>query len=42
MFHSNVILKFWDECVKIIMFLINRTPSLMLNSKFPFEILYDK
>ena len=42
MFQSNVPLKFWGECVKTAVFLMNRTPSPILKAKSPFEILYAK
>jgi len=31
-----------NECIKIDVLLVNRTPNLILNSKSSFEILYDK
>jgi len=42
MFQSNVPLKFWGECIKTAVFLMNKTPSPILKAKSPFEILYAK
>jgi len=42
MFHSNVPLKILSKYVKNVVFLMNWTLSLFLNSNYPFEILYDK
>ena len=42
LFQSYLPLKFWGECVKTVVFLMNRTPSPILKAKSPFEILYAK
>ena len=39
---KHVPLHFWSHCVLIATFLINRTPSLLLNHNTPFEFLYKK
>lgn len=38
LFHSNVPLKLWGGCVEIVVFFMNKTLSLIVNSKSPFEI----
>lgn len=42
LFQSDCSLKFWSECVLIVVFLINRTPSSILNDKKPFELIIGK
>ena len=42
LYQSNVPIKMWGECVKTIVFLMNRTPSLILQHKSPYEILHQK
>ena len=42
LFQSYLPLKFWGECVKTAVFLMNRTPSPILKAKSPFEILFAK
>ena len=42
LFQPYLPLKFWGECVKTAVFLMNRTPSPILKAKSPFEILYAK
>lgn len=39
-FQANLPIAFWGECVLTANFLINRTPSVLLNGKTPYEILY--
>lgn len=41
-FQSQLPLSFWTHCVLIVVFLINRTPSPLLQHKTPYELLYDK
>jgi len=39
-FQGNLPIKFWEECILTIAYLINRTPSTILNGKTPYEMLY--
>lgn len=39
-FQSQVPIEFWTECVLTATFLINRTPSPLIENKSPYEILY--
>ncbi|XP_012837652.1 PREDICTED: uncharacterized protein LOC105958190 [Erythranthe guttata] len=41
-FQSKVPIHFWSECVLTACYLINRTPSRILNHSTPFERLYSK
>lgn len=34
--------EFWSYCILTIGYLINRTPSMILKGKSPFEMLYDR
>jgi len=38
--HANLPLKFWGECVRTAAYLINRTPSKLLEGKTPYELVY--
>ena len=42
MFQSNMPLSYWSDCVLTAVFLINRTPSLLLNKISPYEKLTGK
>lgn len=40
LFQSHLPLNFWGECISIIVYLINRLPSLLLSNKSPFVLVY--
>lgn len=42
LFQSKVPLMYWTDCVSTAVFLINRTPSLLLDKKSPYEKLVGK
>ena len=39
-FQANLPIKFWEECVLTSAYLINRTPTRILNGLTPYEVLY--
>ncbi|KAG7578912.1 Integrase catalytic core [Arabidopsis thaliana x Arabidopsis arenosa] len=39
-FHANLPIDYWGECILNAGYLINRTPSILLNGETPFERLY--
>ncbi|KAK9923369.1 hypothetical protein M0R45_031791 [Rubus argutus] len=41
-FQSHLPISFWGECVLTAVYNINRLPTLLLNKKTPFEVLYRK
>jgi len=38
--HANIPISYWGHCVKVAVYLINITPSLVLQKKSPHEMLY--
>ena len=42
LFQSNVPINVWGDCIRTVVFLMNRTPSPVLENKSPYEILFDK
>ncbi|XP_071693195.1 uncharacterized protein [Rutidosis leptorrhynchoides] len=42
MFQGGIPLRFWDECILTAVYLINKTPTSLLNGKCPFEIIYNR
>ncbi|KAK1418428.1 hypothetical protein QVD17_27572 [Tagetes erecta] len=40
LFQGGLPLKFWSECVLTACYLINRTPTLVLNGKTPYELFF--
>ncbi|XP_050217801.1 uncharacterized protein LOC126668656 [Mercurialis annua] len=41
-FQALLPLSFWSDCVSHAVYLINRVPSLIIDNKTPFQILYNK
>lgn len=39
-FQAHLSIEYWGECVKTAVYLMNRTPSQLLDGKTPFEKLY--
>ena len=39
-FQSRIPIQFWSECILTTTFLVNRTPSPLINNKTPYEMLY--
>ncbi|XP_027769955.1 uncharacterized protein LOC114075978 [Solanum pennellii] len=42
MFHSEMPIRFWGNCVKTISYLNNRMPTTVLQGKSPYELLYKR
>lgn len=40
--HSSVPTKFWGECMKTAVYLINKLPTAVLDGKTPYALLYGK
>ena len=40
MFEGHLPIEFWGECALAAAYLINRTPSMILRGKTPYEVLY--
>lgn len=41
-FQAQLPVEFWGECVLTARFLINRTPSMLLKGKTPYEMLFQR
>ena len=41
-FQGNLPINFWGECILIVAYLINRTPTPLLSFKTPYEVLFHK
>jgi hypothetical protein len=40
-FQSNLPLSFWNNCILTTVYLINRTPTRILNNRTPYEVLFN-
>ncbi|XP_019230258.1 PREDICTED: uncharacterized protein LOC109211210 [Nicotiana attenuata] len=41
-FHNGIPLKFWGDCVRTVVYLINRLPTPVLQGRTPYAMLYGK
>lgn len=41
-FQASIPLKFWGFCVSTVVYILNRSPIVLLKGKSPFEKLFDK
>lgn len=41
-FQASLPITYWGECIMAAAYLINRTPTPLLNSKTPYELLYNR
>ena len=41
-FQASLLITYWGECIMAAAYLINRTPTPLLNSKTPYELLYNR
>lgn len=41
-FQGNLLISFWGECILTDLYMINRTPTTLLNEKCPYEVLNGK
>lgn len=41
-FQSGVPIRFWGNCVKTVVYVINRLPTTVLKGRTPYELLYGK
>jgi len=42
LYQSNLPIRFWGDCVLVVIYLINDLPSPILSDKTPFQLLYNQ